>query len=88
MVDRELLPVQDFSLKHRGFPKGALRKLIFESKPRVNSKGEVIPGNGFARAIRRIGRPGSKKPRVLIDVEEFFAVIDEMNDARDTRKTE
>jgi hypothetical protein len=80
MPERVLLIVSEFSRKHPSFTEGSLRKLIFESKPRTNSKGETIPGNGLARAIRRIGRAGSRKPRVLIDETEFFAVIDALND--------
>ena len=33
-----------------------VRHLIFEAKPRYNSKGEKIDGNGLEPAIVRIGR--------------------------------
>lgn len=86
MSERVLLIVADFSRKHPSFTEGSLRKLIFESKPRLNSKGETIPGNGLARALRRMGRAGSRKPRVLIDESEFFAAIDAQNSERETSK--
>jgi hypothetical protein len=83
MPDRVLLDCSEFSKRHPCFTEGSLRKIIFESKPRLNSKGETIPGNGFDRAIKRIGRPGSRKPRVLIDAAEFFAAIDALNGKRE-----
>ena len=43
----------------------SLRHLIFSAQDRLNSKGEVIPGNGLAPAIIRVGR------KVLIDLDEF-----------------
>lgn len=82
MPDRQLLIVSDFARKYPSFTEGSLRKIIFESKPRINSRGEEIPGNGLGRAIRRIGRAGSRKPRVLIDETEFFAAIDALNGER------
>ncbi len=45
----------------------SVRHLLFSAKPRINSKGETIPGNGLheAGAIIRLGR------RVLFDVSAF-----------------
>lgn len=57
---------------YAGFTEPALRHLIFESKPRLGSKGRTIPGNGLedAGAIIRVGR------RVLIDLDRFDAWLD------------
>ncbi|MBK1670018.1 hypothetical protein CKO28_18450 [Rhodovibrio sodomensis] len=50
----------------------ALRHLIHEARPRVNSRGETIPGNGLeeAGAVVRVGR------RVLIDLDQLDAWIE------------
>ncbi|NQV59372.1 MAG: hypothetical protein HQ502_06875 [Alphaproteobacteria bacterium] len=48
----------------------ALRHLIFNSQERLNSKGDVIPGNGLNKAIVRIGR------KVLIDIDAFDAWLE------------
>lgn len=47
----------------------SLRHLVFEAMPRVDSRGDTIPGNGLAEAgaIVRIGR------KVLIDMDAFDA---------------
>lgn len=42
-----------------------LRHAIFQAEGRVGSGGAVVPGNGLAPAILRIGR------KVLIDLYEF-----------------
>ena len=42
-----------------------LRHAIFNSKDRTGSGGTIIPGNGLAPAIVRLGR------RVLIDLDAF-----------------
>ena len=49
------------------FSKSAIRHLIFNAKDRVVSDGTIIPGNGLAPAILRVGR------RVLIDIPAFEA---------------
>jgi len=69
---RVLLPIKDFSQKHKGFPEGTLRHLIFHREERKNSKGEVIPGNGMteAKVIVRVGR------KILIDETRFFEWLD------------
>jgi hypothetical protein len=85
MTERVLLIVSDFAKKHSAFTEGSLRKIIFESRPRMNSLGEEMPGNGFGPAFFRVGRPGSKKPRVLIDERAFFACFDAMNRVHDVR---
>jgi len=53
------------------FSEASLRHLIFLSEPRVDSRGEEIPGNGLNKAIIRLGR------RVLIDVEAFDRWLDD-----------
>jgi hypothetical protein len=65
-----LLTVRQFAEKHGAFSQGSLRRLIFDAEPRhctVDGRSAVIPGNGLAVAIVRIGR------RVLIDERLFFA---------------
>ncbi len=47
-----------------------LRHAIFNSKDRTGSAGTIIPGNGLAPAIVRLGR------RVLIDLDRFDAWIE------------
>ena len=44
---------------------GGLRHLIFAAKPRTNSRGETIPGNGLSSAIVRLGS------KLLIDLDRF-----------------
>jgi hypothetical protein len=51
--------------KYPWLTEGAVRHLIFASKPALRASGEAAPGNGLARAIVRVGR------KVLIDVDEF-----------------
>ena len=55
-----------------------LRHLIFNAEDRVSSDGTVIPGNGLAPAILRVGR------RVLIDLNDFEAWIETHRCGRDT----
>ena len=62
---RILLTVRQFSDKHRAFPQGSLRNLIFLAESRKTSKG-VIKGNGLNVALVRIGR------KLLIDEEKFL----------------
>ena len=70
--DRTLLTIKDFHDKHNSFPVGGLRHLIFYSQPRINSRGETVPGNGMDEfdVIVRLGR------KVLIDEDKFFAWLD------------
>jgi|TARA_B100000315_G_scaffold250438_1_gene283262 hypothetical protein len=51
----------------------SLRHIIFNSKNRMRSGGESIPGNGLAeeRAIIRVGR------KVLIDLDAFDRWLDD-----------
>ena len=51
--------------------KAALRNLILNSRDRIDSRGQTIPGNGLweAGAIVRVGR------RVLLDENRFFEWI-------------
>ena len=75
---RTLLTIKDFHKKHNAFPVGGLRHLIFYSQPRINSRGEKVPGNGMDEfgVIVRLGR------KVLIDEAEFFAWLDAKQTAR------
>ena len=61
-------------MKHPAFTENSLRALIFASKPRLRARGKggngVIPGNGLAHAIRKVGR------RVLIDEIAFMEWVD------------
>lgn len=49
----------------------SLRHLIFNAKPRKNSKGEIIPSNGLQEsgAIIRLGKT------ILIDLDKFDAWV-------------
>ena len=71
---KKWLSVQQFSVKHPAFTANSLRALIFASKPRLRARGkggnDVIPGNGLAHAIRKVGR------RVLIDEIAFMEWVD------------
>jgi hypothetical protein len=64
-----LLTVRQFSEKHPAFTQGAIRQLIFASRPRKTSRGK-LPGNGLAIALIRLGR------KILIDEAQFFAWLD------------
>lgn len=51
---------------YRGWlTEAAVRHLIFASRERLNSRGDVNPSNGLNRAVLRIGR------KVLIDLVEW-----------------
>ncbi len=52
--------------------KSALRHLIFQSKPRLNSRGEAIKTNGLVEsgAVIRIGR------KILFDLDKFDLWVD------------
>lgn len=75
MATPTLETVRQFSDNHPAWSQAALRNLIFNSKPRQSSKGE-IPGNGLAPAIVRVGG------KVLIDVDRFFEWIEEQQQGR------
>ena len=47
-----------------------IRHAIFNAEERVGSGGTVIPGNGLASAIIRIGR------KILIDLDRFDAWVE------------
>lgn len=53
--------------RYRWLTESALRHMIFEASPRLNSKAEQVSGNGLDCAIIRMNR------RVLIDVDAFDA---------------
>ena len=52
------------------FSEAAIRHLIFNAEDRFSASGEVIPGNGLAYAVLRLGR------RVLLDLDEFDRWLD------------
>jgi len=68
MSDFSFKSVSQFSETYPAFSEGAIRHLIFLSKPRPPSKGN-IPGNGFAPAFIRLGR------KILIDEAKFFDIV-------------
>lgn len=72
MSAKALSTVRQFSDKFPAWTQSALRNLINDSKARHSSRG-AIPGNGFARAIKRVGR------KILIDEDVFFQIIEEKN---------
>lgn len=69
---QELVTIKQFAEKYPAFSEASLRYLIFESKPRKSSKGEVA-GNGVDVALRRVGR------RIYIVPAAFFAWVDTIN---------
>lgn len=72
-VTTRLIPVPEWNEHHSWPPIGGLRHLIHHAEPRQNSRGETIPGNGFATAFKRVGR------RVLVDEAEFFRIVHAQN---------
>lgn len=62
---RVVLTINQFAQRHPSFTPGALRNLIWRAGARRSSLG-VIPGNGLAKAIIKLGR------RVYIDESAFF----------------
>ena len=56
----------------QAFSESSLRHLVFDAKPRKNSKGEAIDGNGLAQigAILHVGR------KILIDLDRFDSWLD------------
>jgi len=51
--------------EYQWLTRSSIRHLIFNTHERSNSKGEMIPGNGFDRVVVRVGR------KVLIDLDEM-----------------
>ena len=51
--------------RYEWLTESALRHHIYGVDPTVNSKGDVVEGNGLDKAIIRLGR------KVLIDIDEF-----------------
>lgn len=64
-----LLTVRQFSEKHPAFTQGSIRQLIFRSRSRQTSRGNLA-GNGLNVALVRLGR------KVLIDEVKFFEWLD------------
>jgi hypothetical protein len=50
------------------FTEPALRALIYRAEPHYDARGELVPGNGLATCITRLGGKGG---RVLIDQDCF-----------------
>ena len=73
----EFVTIKQFVEKYPAFSEASLRYLIFESKPRKSTKGEVA-GNGMDVALRRVGR------RIYIVPPAFFAWVDGINARRST----
>ncbi len=63
-----LLTVRQFAAKNPAWSEASVRNLIFKSKARKSSKGE-IPGNGLVTAFVYFNR------KVLIHEERFFEVL-------------
>ena len=70
---RRLYTVNQFCEQNAAFTVGGIRHLIFYSQPRKNSRGEALPGNGFADAFPKIGN------RVYVDGSKFFEIVDLQN---------
>lgn len=68
---RDLHTVAQFAQKFPAFTQAALRSYLLNAEDRVNSRGEIIPGNGLkeAGAIIRVSR------RVLLSEGRFFLWI-------------
>src|SRR4051812_16597138 len=68
---RDLFTVEQFAERRPAWTQQALRALILNAADRLNSRGEVIHGNGLAEAgaIFRIGR------LVLISEDIFFCWV-------------
>ena len=70
---QRLYTVPQFCEQNPAFTVGGIRHLIFYSQPRKNSRGETVPGNGFAVAFPKIGN------RVYVDGPKFFEIVDQLN---------
>lgn len=66
---RDLLDVATFTTRYPAWTRAALRALIFGARDRLDASGKLIPGNGLAPAIYRVGR------RVLISESGFFGWV-------------
>ena len=75
----QYLSVKEFHKRHPTFSEASLRNHIYMATPRRTASG-VSSGNGFAMAIKRIGR------RIYIDEAAFFRWIDEINSAPERKK--
>ena len=69
-MTKTLLSVKQLSELLPAFTENSLRFHIFNAKPRINSQGDTVPGNGLASAIIRIGR------KVLVDRDKFIEWIE------------
>jgi hypothetical protein len=61
---RRAVPVSGLLLVYPFLTGPSVRAHIFRAQPHLNSRGTIVPGNGLAGAIRRIGGKGGK---VIVD---------------------
>jgi hypothetical protein len=61
---RRAVPVSGLLAAYPFLTEPSARAFIFRARPRVNSRGELVAGNGLAGAIRHVGGKGGK---VLVD---------------------
>ena len=69
MATRNVFTVTQFCERNSAWTPPAVRDIIFHSRPRKSSRGE-IPGNGFAECIIRL------KGKVLIDEDRWFEILE------------
>ena len=67
-----LVSVKELSniLGNETFSEPAIRHLIFNAEDRFSASGEVIPSNGLASSILRIGS------RLLLDLDSFYVWLE------------
>lgn len=67
ITERKLVTVKQLlALKKYGWATNSfIRHAIFQAEDRIGSGGVVVPGNGLAPAVLRLGR------KIVIDLEEF-----------------
>lgn len=68
----QLFRIKEFTNRNPCFSEATIRDIVFKSKPRRTSRG-VIPGNGFDKAIVRLGG------NVYIDESKWFVCMQEQN---------
>jgi hypothetical protein len=69
-MTKTLLSVKQLSELLPAFTENSLRFHIFNAEPRINSQGDIVPENGLASAIIRVGR------KVLVDRDKFIEWIE------------
>ena len=69
--------IQTLADRRPAFTPRRIRHLIDGAKPHYNAKGEMLPGNGLASAIAKVGaRQDGKFGVVLIDLNAFDQWVD------------